>query len=136
MYYWVANRRNFLKLAGVTSLAASVPSVGWAQNKTSSNQQGDQFPSDFKWGVGTAAAQVESRRGRGPSNWDRFIDTGQRVRDGSTNIINTDFENRFMDDFRLLADAGVQSFRFSRSEEHTSELQSRGHLVCRLLLEK
>src|SRR6266702_6590852 len=26
--------------------------------------------------------------------------------------------------------------RRSRSEEHTSELQSRGHLVCRLLLEK
>src|SRR5690625_6764937 len=25
---------------------------------------------------------------------------------------------------------------FFRSEEHTSELQSRGHLVCRLLLEK
>src|SRR5690625_6692174 len=24
----------------------------------------------------------------------------------------------------------------NRSEEHTSELQSRGHLVCRLLLEK
>src|SRR5215510_10541057 len=26
--------------------------------------------------------------------------------------------------------------RCCRSEEHTSELQSRGHLVCRLLLEK
>src|SRR5258708_31284227 len=26
--------------------------------------------------------------------------------------------------------------RFSRSEEHTSELQSPDHLVCRLLLEK
>src|SRR5690625_5877635 len=26
--------------------------------------------------------------------------------------------------------------RGKRSEEHTSELQSRGHLVCRLLLEK
>src|SRR5690625_6645254 len=25
---------------------------------------------------------------------------------------------------------------YTRSEEHTSELQSRGHLVCRLLLEK
>src|SRR5690625_5571616 len=25
--------------------------------------------------------------------------------------------------------------RMARSEEHTSELQSRGHLVCRLLLE-
>src|SRR5437660_1821696 len=30
---------------------------------------------------------------------------------------------------------GVESRRY-RSEEHTSELQSRGHLVCRLLLEK
>src|SRR5437660_8585178 len=28
------------------------------------------------------------------------------------------------------------SARPRRSEEHTSELQSRGHLVCRLLLEK
>src|SRR5690606_41813562 len=28
------------------------------------------------------------------------------------------------------------SFSFSRSEEHTSELQSRENLVCRLLLEK
>src|SRR5439155_8086170 len=28
------------------------------------------------------------------------------------------------------------SFLAPRSEEHTSELQSRGHLVCRLLLEK
>src|SRR5439155_3233983 len=29
-----------------------------------------------------------------------------------------------------------ESNRTTRSEEHTSELQSRGHLVCRLLLEK
>src|SRR5690625_5362688 len=29
-----------------------------------------------------------------------------------------------------------QSEDYFRSEEHTSELQSRGHLVCRLLLEK
>src|SRR5690625_3746269 len=28
------------------------------------------------------------------------------------------------------------SQRLARSEEHTSELQSRGHLVCRLLLQK
>src|SRR5690625_6438150 len=28
------------------------------------------------------------------------------------------------------------SITLTRSEEHTSELQSRGHLVCRLLLEK
>src|SRR5437660_3000155 len=32
-------------------------------------------------------------------------------------------------------EAAIQTVK-GRSEEHTSELQSRGHLVCRLLLEK
>src|SRR5690554_7580002 len=32
--------------------------------------------------------------------------------------------------------AGIFNKPFLRSEEHTSELQSRPHLVCRLLLEK
>src|SRR5690625_6227495 len=37
----------------------------------------------------------------------------------------------------LVATAGVLAlWCWLRSEEHTSELQSRGHLVCRLLLEK
>src|SRR5437870_467694 len=31
---------------------------------------------------------------------------------------------------------GFKTRGYFRSEEHTSELQSRGHLVCRLLLEK
>src|SRR5690625_6183430 len=31
---------------------------------------------------------------------------------------------------------GMMQGGSTRSEEHTSELQSRGHLVCRLLLEK
>src|SRR5690625_2476785 len=34
------------------------------------------------------------------------------------------------------ADIAAYLLRGVRSEEHTSELQSRGHLVCRLLLEK
>src|SRR5437660_9347897 len=38
-------------------------------------------------------------------------------------------EQRRLDAFRLDREE-------ARSEEHTSELQSRGHLVCRLLLEK
>src|SRR5690625_6567069 len=49
---------------------------------------------------------------------------------------------------RLCRDSPLPSYTFTcchgtpspvrteRSEEHTSELQSRGHLVCRLLLEK
>src|SRR2546422_8614072 len=39
-------------------------------------------------------------------------------------------QNRFADD------GGIAGETFLRSEEHTSELQSRLHLVCRLLLEK
>src|SRR2546429_6022150 len=36
----------------------------------------------------------------------------------------------------VAADGGTTGMRGKRSEEHTSELQSRLHLVCRLLLEK
>src|SRR2546422_6242425 len=37
---------------------------------------------------------------------------------------------------QMFQPAHVRYFREKRSEEHTSELQSRLHLVCRLLLEK
>src|SRR5258707_276564 len=46
-------------------------------------------------------------------------------------------EKEFLSSFPLTAD--VESFTIvhaTRSEEHTSELQSRQYLVCRLLLEK
>src|SRR5688572_32312332 len=36
----------------------------------------------------------------------------------------------------LVAHPGVRAVSFTRSEEHTSELQSQSNLVCRLLLEK
>src|SRR5690625_6606755 len=39
-------------------------------------------------------------------------------------------------DFWTNHPGGSQEVEKQRSEEHTSELQSRGHLVCRLLLEK
>src|SRR6202522_4804405 len=38
--------------------------------------------------------------------------------------------------FEFLYGVFQESPRATRSEEHTSELQSRRHLVCRLLLEK
>src|SRR5690625_6175125 len=43
------------------------------------------------------------------------------------------YTNRLSSD--VLPDT-LGSHSSERSEEHTSELQSRGHLVCRLLLEK
>src|SRR5690625_6608100 len=39
-------------------------------------------------------------------------------------------------EFKANLKGTVASLGNDRSEEHTSELQSRGHLVCRLLLEK
>src|SRR5690625_2098071 len=51
-------------------------------------------------------------------------------------------EFRINIDFLMIAAAAGAAFLGQwtegaiRSEEHTSELQSRGHLVCRLLLEK
>src|SRR5690625_4169490 len=70
-----------------------------------------------------------------------FTDLPQRTL-GQFNLgighFNTSSGNGFSDiagayraeQFTLVARIGA------RSEEHTSELQSRGHLVCRLLLEK
>ena len=50
------------------------------------------------------------------SEYKRIYEIGSRYPDVSLTIVQNAFSNR--------------------SEEHTSELQSRGHLVCRLLLEK
>src|SRR5690554_7169740 len=44
-------------------------------------------------------------------------------------IHNTDFVRQF------ITFDEAKNYLYSRSEEHTSELQSRPHLVCRLLLE-
>src|SRR5258708_18576547 len=56
-------------------------------------------------------------------------------------LVSTDWLNRAR--MRLMTSAAELASRrsrpsesFARSEEHTSELQSPDHLVCRLLLEK
>src|SRR5207253_10828959 len=53
--------------------------------------------------------------------------------------LSLDQERRELAPLRLALEGHGSSFGLSyrtlRSEEHTSELQSRGHLVCRLLLE-
>src|SRR5690606_41510905 len=49
--------------------------------------------------------------------------------EGRDNLIN------FLEQ-ELPEDGDVIQYRMDRSEEHTSELQSRENLVCRLLLEK
>ncbi|RQS65136.1 hypothetical protein DID96_27230 [Burkholderia sp. Bp8963] len=71
------------------------------------------FPDGFVWGVATAAAQTESRDGRGQSNWDVFADQPGKIADGSTNARCIEFEKRYPGDLALLGQADIQAFRFS-----------------------
>src|SRR5690349_24025027 len=48
----------------------------------------------------------------------------------------TPMGKRYLQDVLETMGGYVDSLKFARSEEHTSELQSRRDLVCRLLLEK
>src|SRR5690625_6581980 len=56
-----------------------------------------------------------------------------RSRASSNRLMLNDSDGPLAGLFGHLAPMSSTGFR---SEEHTSELQSRGHLVCRLLLEK
>src|SRR5439155_18037186 len=55
---------------------------------------------------------------------------------GSQIKARTDKPLTFDEESSVAIPEGDRRFLVKRSEEHTSELQSRGHLVCRLLLEK
>src|SRR5690625_6998315 len=53
-----------------------------------------------------------------------------KAKNGSDKTINLSF-----DEWNVWYHSNKADDEMERSEEHTSELQSRGHLVCRLLLE-
>src|SRR5687768_18003660 len=61
----------------------------------------------------------------------RSLGVGWRNQDESWTFPESDGKGKVIGILRRFADGEKQ-----RSEEHTSELQSRLHLVCRLLLEK
>ncbi len=74
------------------------------------------FPQDFSWGAATAAYQIEGAvhaGGRGPSIWDTFSHTPGRTARGDTGDVAIDHFHRWRDDVALMADLGLQSYRFS-----------------------
>jgi beta-glucosidase len=74
------------------------------------------FPEDFLWGAATAAYQIEGgarEGGRGPSIWDTFSHTEGRTKDGDTGDVACDHYHRWAEDVALLADLGVNTYRFS-----------------------
>lgn len=80
---------------------------------------GDQrFPAGFVWGAATAAYQIEGAAemdGRTPSIWDTFSRKPGAVIGGDTGDVACDHYNRFGGDVALMADLGLQAYRFSVS---------------------
>ncbi|MFC8090901.1 GH1 family beta-glucosidase [Streptomyces sp. NPDC057301] len=75
-----------------------------------------QFPAGFLWGVSTSAHQIEGAADeREPSVWDTFTAEPGRVKDGSTAAVACDHYHRYPQDVALLADLGVDAYRFSIS---------------------
>ncbi|MES0864856.1 family 1 glycosylhydrolase [Ruegeria sp. SCPT10] len=74
------------------------------------------FPKDFTWGVATAAYQIEGATrtdGRGPSIWDAFSNMPGRVFEGHNGDIACDHYNRWESDLDLIAELGMDAYRFS-----------------------
>ncbi len=77
-----------------------------------------QFPPDFVWGVATSAYQIEGAPnidGKGPSVWDTFAHLPGKIVDGQTGDVACDHYHRWEQDLDLIADLGVDAYRFSVS---------------------
>jgi beta-glucosidase len=74
------------------------------------------FPDGFIWGVSTSAYQVEGavdEDGRGRSIWDTFSHTPGKIDGGGTGDVACDQYHRWREDIDLIADLGVNAYRFS-----------------------
>ncbi|MBR8740836.1 GH1 family beta-glucosidase [Nocardiopsis sp. MG754419] len=77
-----------------------------------------ELPTHLLFGTATAAYQVEGAAqedGRGPSIWDIYCRTPGRVARGETGDVACDHYHRHAEDVALLADLGVDLYRFSVS---------------------
>jgi beta-glucosidase len=75
-----------------------------------------QFPPGFQLGVSTASYQIEGAAGedgRGASIWDTFSHTPGRTKGGDTGDVACDHYHRYPEDVALMADLGVDAYRFS-----------------------
>ncbi|XP_063943282.1 cyanidin 3-O-glucoside 7-O-glucosyltransferase (acyl-glucose) isoform X2 [Daucus carota subsp. sativus] len=81
------------------------------------NYSRDDFPADFVFGSGTSAYQVEGapfEDGKTPSTWDIFTHDGY-VNNGETGDIACDGYHKYKEDVKLMADTGLEAYRFSIS---------------------
>ncbi|GAB3285686.1 GH1 family beta-glucosidase [Kineosporia babensis] len=74
------------------------------------------FPEGFLWGTATSSYQIEGATeadGRKPSIWDTFSRVPGAVRNAENGDIAADHYNRLGEDVKLMADLGVNAYRFS-----------------------
>ncbi|TYP88527.1 GH1 family beta-glucosidase [Blastococcus xanthinilyticus] len=74
------------------------------------------FPPAFFFGAATAAYQIEGAvdaDGRGRSIWDTFSHTPGRTFQGHTGDVAVEHYTRYREDVALMADLGLQAYRFS-----------------------
>jgi len=74
------------------------------------------FPDTFLWGAATSAYQIEGSPladGAGPSIWHAFSHTPGRIADGTTGDVACDHYHRYRDDIALMANLGLDAYRFS-----------------------
>ncbi|WP_018217409.1 GH1 family beta-glucosidase [Salinispora vitiensis] len=74
------------------------------------------LPATFRWGVATSAYQIEgatSEDGRTPSIWDTFCRVPGAVRDADHGDVACDHYHRMPEDVALIADLGLDTYRFS-----------------------
>src|SRR5688572_9554818 len=76
------------------------------------------FPEGFLWGAATSAYQIEGSPladGAGVSNWHRFSHTPGMTHDGDTGDTACDHYRRWEQDVAMMAELGLQAYRFSIS---------------------
>jgi beta-glucosidase len=76
------------------------------------------FPDGFVWGVATSSFQIEgaaSADGKGPSIWDAFCRVPGAIADASNGDVACDHYRFWESDLDLIADLGVDAYRFSVS---------------------
>ena len=112
------NRRDMLKYAALGSGAVllqpytnlfglNLPNVTFTRKD---------FGDDFKWGVATAAYQIEgpwNKDAKGPSVWDTFTHTKGKIKNGETGDVACNFYEHYEQDIALIKEMNLGVFRFS-----------------------
>src|SRR5690625_5997490 len=134
-------KKEQLKQFEISYLIAEIEQLHgrWTQILASLEKE-NQNELEIKTTIQVKEAQIENRRDE-VAELDTLVETLQR------NLLKNTQQLEQLDGRKQVLHERTKHFsenkqkleeqaKDARSEEHTSELQSRGHLVCRLLLEK